>query len=254
MQPSVGLAIRFHEVRKHFRRRQVLDGLNLEVREGEFFGLVGMNGAGKTTSIKGLLDFSAVDSGRIEIFGVPHTETRARARLVYLPERFIPPYYLLGRDFLRYMAKLHGNEYVEGQGREMCQALDLEPDALARSVREYSKGMAQKLGLVASFLSRRDLFVLDEPMSGLDPKARLLVKRHLLALKRESRSVFFSTHMLTDVEEICDRMGILHRGRLRFAGTPSECRREFGADSLEEAYLRCISTLDVPDVPDVPDV
>jgi ABC-2 type transport system ATP-binding protein len=124
----------------------------------------------------------------------------------------------------------------------MCEKLDLDPSALSKSVRDYSKGMAQKLGLAACFLSGKSLFVLDEPMSGLDPKARLLVKRHLRACRSEGRTIFISTHMLSDVEELCDRMGILHAGKLRFVGSPLECRDAYAAETLEEAYLSCISS------------
>jgi ABC-2 type transport system ATP-binding protein len=234
-------AIRISNVAKRYSRLQVLDGLDLEMDQGEFFGLVGVNGAGKTTCIKGLLDFTNIDAGSVEIFGVPHRETRAREQLAFLPERFLPPYYLSGRDFLDYMARLHGRMSTEVERHEMCGKLDLDTDALAKSVRDYSKGMAQKLGLAACFLSGKELFVLDEPMSGLDPKARLLVKRHLQSCRSEGRSIFISTHMLSDVEELCDRMGILHAGKLRFVGSPEECRRKYSSDTLEEAYLNCIS-------------
>ncbi len=233
-------AIRFEGLSKGFGRQRVLENVSFQVEPGEFFGLVGINGAGKTTCIKSLLDFSDVDAGRIEIFGVPHTKTRARARLAYLPERFLPPYYLSGGDFLQYMGRLHGLVLAPPRVREILDALDLAPDALAKPVRQYSKGMAQKLGLAACFLSGKDLIVLDEPMSGLDPKARILVKRHLKELKSRGHSVFFSTHMLADVEELCDRMGILHEGALRYVGTPEECGETFGGDALEEAYLHCI--------------
>ena len=234
-------AIRISNVAKRYARLQVLDGLDLEVDRGEFFGLVGVNGAGKTTCIKGLLDFTSIDAGSVEIFGVPHRETRAREQLAFLPERFLPPYYLSGRDFLDYMARLHGRSSTESERHDMCSKLDLDTDALAKSVRDYSKGMAQKLGLAACFLSGKELFVLDEPMSGLDPKARLLVKRHLQRCRSDGHSIFISTHMLSDVEELCDRMGILHGGKLRFVGSPEECRRAYSSDSLEEAYLNCIS-------------
>ena len=140
-----------------------------------------------------------------------------------------------------YMARLHGRLATEAERHDMCGRLDLDTDALAKSVRNYSKGMAQKLGLAACFLSGKQLFVLDEPMSGLDPKARLLVKRHLQSCRSEGRSIFISTHMLSDVEELCDRMGILHAGKLRFVGSPEECRRTYSSDTLEEAYLNCIS-------------
>ena len=238
----VAPAIRLSDVRKRYGRQTVLDGISLDVEAGEFFGLVGVNGAGKTTCIKGLLDFTRIDGGAVEIFGVSHLETIARAPLAFQPERFLPPYYLSGRDFLDYMGRLQGAETSPAEREAMCAKLDLDAAALARPVREYSKGMAQKLGLLACFLSGKALLVLDEPMSGLDPKARLLVKQHLLEEKSKGRTVFFSTHMLSDVDELCDRMGILHAGKLRFVGSPADCREIYAASSLELAYLNCIST------------
>ena len=157
------IAIRISNVAKRYAGLQVLDGMDLQVQQGEFFALVGMNGAGKTTCIKSLLDFINIDAGSLEIFGVHYRETRAREQLAFLPERFLPPYYLSGRDFLDYMGRLHGCITGEDERRDMCRKLDLDPGALAKSVRAYSKGMAQKLGLAACFLSGKDLFVLDEP-------------------------------------------------------------------------------------------
>ena len=224
-----------------YGRQTVLEGFDLSIGGGEFFGLVGVNGAGKTSSIKALLDLTEIRNGDIRIFGVSSRKTESRERLAYLPERFMPPYYLRGRDFLDFFARLRRTRFRPEAVRSTCEALDLEPAALDKLVRIYSKGMAQKLGLVACLLSAKDLNVLDEPMSGLDPKARLLVKREMRRLKSEGRCVFFSTHMLSDVEELCDRMGILHDGRLRFVGTPEECLERFRAASLEDAYLNCIS-------------
>lgn len=237
-------AIHFEHVFKQYGRLPVLDDLSLKIEPGEFFGLVGINGAGKTTCIKAMLDFIDIDSGTIHIFGVRHDQTGAREQLAFLPERFLPPYYLRGRDFLNFYARLRGSEFTDERVRALCEALDLDPAALSRSVRDYSKGMSQKLGLIAAFLNGNDLLVLDEPMSGLDPKARLLVKTQMLAMKRHGRTLFFSTHMLSDVDELCDRMGILHGGQLRFVGSPSECRQRFGSSSLEQAYLSCISDLE----------
>jgi len=109
-------------------------------------------------------------------------------------------------------------------------------------VRTYSKGMAQKLGLATCFLSRRDLLVLDEPMSGLDPKARALFKAYLLNAKHSGQTLFFTTHLLNDVESLCDRLAILHQGEVRFIGSPQDCCRTFAADNLERAYLQAIAT------------
>ena len=233
-------ALEINHLTKRYGKLPVLESLTLSVTRGECFGLVGMNGAGKTTLIKCLLDFCDIDGGEIRIFDVPHRETRARRPLAYLPESFLPPHSLTGRDFVKYMLALREQPYNEAVTRAMCAALDLDVQALDRQARNYSKGMTQKLGLAAGFLSQAELFVLDEPMSGLDPKARALLKRQFAALKQSGKTLFFSSHVLADVEEICDRMAILHAGQLRFIGTPAECRAHYQADSLEAAYLVAI--------------
>ncbi len=235
-----GVALRFTGVAKSYAGTPALDDLSLEVRGGEFFALAGVNGAGKTTLIKCLLDFCDTNGGGIEIFGVPHRAAASRARLAYLPERFNPPFYLTGRDFLHYLLKLHGAPYDEARVARMFGALDLELSALDRPARTYSKGMTQKLGLAACLLSGKDLYVLDEPTGGLDPKARALLKGELRELKRAGRTVFFTSHALADIDEICDRMAVLHAGKLRFAGTPRELIDRYGARDLEQAFLACI--------------
>ncbi len=233
-------AIKVEKLCKSFSGTQVLNEIDLIVAKGEFKGLIGVNGAGKTTLIKCLLDFCEVTSGNIEIFGTTHTKKEARKRLVFLPERFVPPYYLTGKDFLVYMAELHGVEYNNKKVTDLFKILDLESSALLKPVRDFSKGMAQKLGLAACLMSEKDLMVLDEPMSGLDPKARAYLKQHLIELKQAGKTLFFSTHMLADIEVLCDRVAILHDGRIRFAGTIEECTDKFKADNLEQAYLACV--------------
>ena len=234
-------ALRFQNVVKRYDKKTVLHGVDLDIAQGEFFGLVGMNGAGKTTLIKCLLDFCAIDDGSIEIFGVGNRLTDARKALAFLPERFMPPYYLTGIDFLKYVLKLQAVPFIQSEAHRELQALDLDPSSLIRPVRSYSKGMTQKLGLAACFLARKELYVFDEPMSGLDPKARALLKVRLQALRARGGTLFFSSHALADVDEICDRMAILHEGRLRFVGTPTECRVKYDADTLEHAFMRCIT-------------
>jgi ABC-2 type transport system ATP-binding protein len=241
---STAPALLFDAVRKVYGRQGVLEAVSLSVETGEFFGLVGVNGAGKTTLLKVLLDLSPIDGGRIEVFGVGHRRTRARARLAFLPERFSPPHFVTGGEFLAHMAALHGQPRNPAEVKETLEAIDLDRSALTRPVRAYSKGMAQKLGLAAALLSGHDLLVLDEPMSGLDPKARALLKRRLHGLRESGVTLFFSTHLLSDVEDLCDRMAVLHRGRVRFVGTPAECCRRFDAYSLEQAFLECIAAAD----------
>jgi ABC-2 type transport system ATP-binding protein len=234
--------VHVHALRKRFGKTAVLNGVDLEVTAGEFVGLAGVNGAGKTTLLKCLLDFCAVDSGSIELFGIPHTAPRSRAALAFLPERFVPPYYLTGRDFLAFMLRLQQRPYDAVTVLAMLAALDLDAGALARPVRAYSKGMTQKLGLAACFLSGRDLYILDEPMSGLDPKARACVKALLARLRGEGRTVFFTSHALADIEEICDRMVVLHQGVPYFSGAPRALCEHYGENSTERAFLRCIGT------------
>jgi ABC-2 type transport system ATP-binding protein len=234
-------ALRINNLAKSYASAAALTGLSLEIGAGEFFGLVGENGAGKTTLIKCALDFCDISGGSIEIFGTPHRQTAARSRLAFLPERFTPPYYLSGRDFLRYTGELHRRPYDEARARAMLDALELAASALDKPVRAYSKGMTQKLGLAACLLSEKDLYILDEPTSGLDPKARALLKSELKAQHAAGRTVVMTTHALYDVGEMCDRMAVIHRGELRFAGTPDEFVTHYAAPDLEHAYLACIA-------------
>ena len=234
-------ALRLQQVTKRYGPASVLRGVDLELRAGECFGLVGVNGAGKTSLIKCLLDFCALDGGSIEIFGQPHHRPAARQPLGFLPESFMPPYYLTGADFIRYLLTLQGLAYDPEAVHAMLAALDLDPAALKRAVRSYSKGMTQKLGLAACLLARKPLYVLDEPMSGLDPKAHALLKDQLRRLREMGSTVFLTSHALADVNELCDRLAILHDGGIRFCGTPAECRARYDATTLEQAFLTCIA-------------
>jgi ABC-2 type transport system ATP-binding protein len=233
-------ALSFKAVTKSFGTTRALDRFELDVPRGALFGLVGQNGAGKTTLIKCLLDFCEPDAGAITIYGVSSRITSARRDLAFLPERFTPPYYLTGRDFLRYMAALHRSPYDEDATLAAFARLDLDPGALNRAARTYSKGMTQKLGLCACLLSGKSLQILDEPMSGLDPKARALLKRELRSLREQGGTVFFSSHALADVEELCDRLAVVDAGRLRFTGSPRELTARYGCTNVEEAFLACI--------------
>jgi len=232
--------VRFRGVNKSFGRAEVLRGIDLDLQPGSCVGLTGVNGAGKTTLIKCLLDFCEIDSGAIEVHGMEHRRPQARGRLAFLPERFTPPYFLTGREFIAMMLALLGRAYEEEPVRAMLAALDLDDSSLDKPVRQYSKGMTQKLGLAACFLSQRDLYVLDEPMSGLDPRARARAKAMLLRLKSEGRTLFLTTHSLSDVEDVCDQITILHGGRLAYSGTPGGLLGHYEESSLEGAFLKCI--------------
>ena len=242
MRESPALAIAALE--KRYGKLQALAGVDLEVGAGETFGLVGANGAGKTTLIKCMLDLTSLDAGTIEIFGLSAREPRARQPLAYLPERFSPPHYLRGREFIALMCELAGAPYDAARVSNLFGELELERAVLEQPVRTLSKGMTQKLGLAGCLAVPRRLYVLDEPMSGLDPAARVAVKSLLARLAAEGRTLFFSSHVLADVEELCSSMAVLEAGRVRFRGTPAALCEKYGeqhADqNLERAFMRCV--------------
>ena len=218
----------------------ILAGIDLEVEKGASFGLLGLNGAGKTTLIKCMLDFCSVDRGIFKIFGIPHTSTAARARLGFVPERFVPPHYLTCREFIEMTSSLAGDRVNPERIQQVFDELGLDHAAIGRPVRQLSKGMTQKLGLAACLLVDRDLYILDEPMSGLDAASRIAVKSVLARLAREGRTLFFTSHVLADVEELCSSIAVLDRGQIRFGGSPGELCERYSEANLERAFLRCI--------------
>jgi ABC-2 type transport system ATP-binding protein len=225
---------------KRYGEFAALKDVELTVLEHEAFGLVGANGAGKTTLIRCLLDLTARDAGEASIFGVDATQPAARRRLAYLPERFMPPHYLRGGEFLRSMLELGRTQWDAPRAERLLAELELESGVLERPVRQLSKGMTQKLGLAACFLLERDLYLLDEPMSGLDPAARVAVKSVLRRLHAEGRTLFFTSHVLADVEELCSTLAVLERGSVRFRGSPAELCARYDEQRLELAFMRCI--------------
>ncbi|NGZ07729.1 MAG: ABC transporter ATP-binding protein [Magnetococcales bacterium] len=232
-------AIDIVEVSKRFGPTTVLDRVNLLVQNGSFFGLVGGNGAGKTTLVKAVLNLNRPDQGTIHIQGIAAHEVAARNGIAYLPERFLPPGDLTGREFLTFMLRLHGVTPRLEIMAETLLSLDMNPDALRKPIRALSKGMTQKLGLASCLMSTKPIWILDEPTSGLDPLARALLKKELHK-QRGKITLFINTHLLVDVAELCDAMAILHHGQLLFHGAPTECRTRFGGHSLEESYLYAV--------------
>ena len=220
---------------KRYAQHMALHPLELEVRAGECLVLVGGNGAGKSTLLKCLCDLIRPAAGSVRIFGLPYAQ--ARRRLAYLPERFLPPPHLSGWEFLRFMQALQGLVWHQDDAEALLRELDLAPEALRRPVGSLSKGMGQKLGLVAVLLMEKPLLLLDEPLSGLDPLARARVRALLTRYCRQGRSVLFSTHQFEGLENLADRILLLHEGRQRFLGEPAELLAHTGRASLDEAYL-----------------
>lgn len=218
----------------------VISDITFDVKAGEVFGLIGLNGAGKTSLIKCMLGLREQNAGEVSVFGQSPQSTAARHEFAYLPERFEPAWFLKGIEFLRFSLKLYGRKPDDDAFIAAAESLKLDTAALKRKVQSYSKGMRQKLGLLGTIMTSAPLFILDEPMSGLDPVARLLVKDRLIAEKKRGHTIFLSSHILADMDEICDRVAVVHGGRLCFCGTPADLKKQTKTDSLERAFLKLI--------------
>lgn len=225
-------AIVIDKLSKTFRTRKekevlALKAISLEIVSGEVFGFLGPNGAGKSTTIKILTGLLRASGGRAEIFGCDVGLVEARRSVGFLPEN--PAFYdfMTGREYLHYVGRAFGME-PKVLHSESCRVLELmELSAAAdRPLRGYSKGMVQRLGLAQTLVHDPDLYILDEPMSGLDPLGRALVKEIILDLKKRGKTVFFSTHVTADVERVCDRVGVIVKGVFQEERVVSELLRE----------------------------
>jgi ABC-2 type transport system ATP-binding protein len=211
--------------RTPFRRRKVeaVKGVTFRVRRGEIFGFLGPNGAGKTTTLKTLVGLIRPTAGRVEVLGGAPGDIRVMARLGFLPEQ---PYfydYLKPGELLDIFGRIFGLPAAE-RARRIDRLLDLVglSDARGRTLRKFSKGMLQRVGIAQALLNDPELVLLDEPMSGLDPVGRKEVLDLIASLKDQGKTVFFSSHILSDIERLCDRVVILHKGEVRHQGTLDE--------------------------------
>lgn len=219
------------------KRVRALEDLTLEVHMGEVFGFLGPNGAGKSTAIKTLINLIRPDSGAVTIMGRDVSDPETRRTVGYLPEN---PYfydYLTAEELLWFGGRASG--LGAGTIRERSDRLLTQVDlqsARKRPLRTYSKGMVQRAGLALALIHDPRVVILDEPMSGLDPLGRKMVADLILDLKAQGKTVFFSSHILNDIEKLCDRVGIIAGGRLRLAGSLDKLLP--GQGSLEEIFLR----------------
>jgi ABC-2 type transport system ATP-binding protein len=207
----------------NLKKRRSLEDLSMQVQTGEVFGFLGPNGAGKSTTIKLLMRLIFPTSGTARILGKSIKDVSMHQQIGYLPEQ---PYfydYLTAAELLDYFARFHGLKESERRERvqRMLKKVGLET-AKKIQLRKYSKGMLQRAGLAQAILHDPQVVVLDEPMSGLDPLGRREVRDIILELKKDGRTVLFSTHILSDAEMLCDRVGVIVGGKLRGVGTPGE--------------------------------
>lgn len=232
--------LQISNISKDFGWGLVLDKVSLEVKNNEIFGFIGLNGQGKTTLIKIILNLLDACYGDAFIHGKSSTTPKSRQDVFYLPEKFQPSLYLTGVEFLKFTLGFYKKKLDLKRAEQICKNIDLDYDVLGLPIKKYSKGMTQKLGLLSLFLSEADLVILDEPMSGLDPKARINLKNELLAYKKLGKTIFFSSHILSDMDEICNKIAVLNNSKIIYEGTPKSFKTKFSEDSLDKAFLTAI--------------
>ena len=233
-------AICVNGVAANYGHSNVLENISFDVKRGETFGLIGLNGVGKTTLIKIILGLMEASQGSVSLFGRETLENDSKSMIAYLPEKFEPPFFLSGIEFVKFSLDLYKRPFNEQLVLEAADRVSLSREALRRRVNTYSKGMRQKIGLMGTWLTQCPLLILDEPMSGLDPRARVLVKDEIVACRNRGMTVFLSTHILSDMDELCDRIGVIHDKSLKFLGKPAELKEKAKKDSLERAFLKII--------------
>lgn len=236
-------AVQVEGLRKQFtvgmgvRKRVGLDGMTFRVQAGEIYGFLGPNGAGKTTSIKVLTSLLRPDAGQALLFGAPPWSPSSRQRIGFLPESPVFYDHLTGQEFLTFCGTLCGmsRSSIKSRSKILLEQVGLA-HAANLQIRRYSKGMTQRVGIAQALLHDPELVILDEPMSGLDPMGRSDVRDIILGLKKQGKTIFFSTHIIPDVEAICTRVGIVNRGRMIREGTVGELLSE-GATGVAEVVV-----------------
>ncbi len=209
------------DVRPGFGLRSIrlLHGISLDVREGEIFGFVGPNGAGKTTLLKVLMGLIRATSGSAEVLGHDVSENAFRRHVGFLPENPYFYHHLTGREILGFYGRVAGlsRDRIDDRVSELLSWVQLE-HAADKRLRAYSKGMLQRVGIAQALVHDPSVVFLDEPMSGLDPIGRAEIRDLILRLRSEGKTVFMNTHILSDVEMVCDRVAIIVEGRIRYEG------------------------------------
>ncbi len=244
------------------RRVRALDGLSLAVERGEIFGFLGANGAGKSTTMKLLMRLIYPTAGRAMILGRDINDISTHARIGYLPEQ---PYfydYLTAREFLAYCAELFGyTRHDCGQrAEELLSLVRLDEGSWDKQLRKFSKGMLQRVGLAQALVNDPEIVFLDEPMSGLDPLGRREVRDLIASLRQKGVTVFLCSHILADIEVLCDHAAILQKGRLAHSGRLEDLRRRAGTRAMElivagtsaerlRTALRAVASVEVTQTP-----
>ncbi|MCM8771911.1 MAG: ABC transporter ATP-binding protein [Candidatus Omnitrophica bacterium] len=222
-----------------------LESVSFNVEEGEIYGILGPNGSGKTTCLKLMLGILFPTSGEISILGKDQFDIQTKKNIGFLPEN---PYYydyLTGPELLKFYGKLYDlPEKVINERIEKLLYLVKLHDAKKLALRHYSKGMLERIGIAASLINDPKILILDEPTTGLDPIGCIETRDLLLQLKKEGKTILLSSHFLSEVEKVCDRIAIFHRGHLLAQGNLKELIQKYNADGLEDLFVKTIEEFD----------
>jgi ABC-2 type transport system ATP-binding protein len=238
--PDSGPAIAVRDLRKVYGSKAAVDGLNLLVPRGCFFGFLGPNGAGKSTTIRMLTGLAPPTSGEIELLGMrmPDQEIEIKRRIGLVPDESLLFDRLTGGEFLEFVGRMYGldRRVARERARDLLSLFEL--DEHRKLIAEYSKGMRKRVAMAAALIHHPDLFLMDEPFEGVDAVGARLMKDILLDQVRRGATIFLTSHVLEVVERLCDRVAIIHDGRIVVEGAMDELRG--GAESLEDVFVRVV--------------
>jgi ABC-2 type transport system ATP-binding protein len=239
--PDETPAIAVRDLRKVYGDKAAVDGLTLAVPRGCFFGFLGPNGAGKTTTIRMLIGLAPPTSGSIEILGLPMPERglEIKRRIGVVPDESVLFDRLTGREFLEFAGRMYGidRRVAAGRARELLTLFELDAGS-RKLIAEYSKGMRKRLAMAAALIHRPELFLLDEPFEGVDAVGARMMKDLLADQVRQGATVFLTSHVLEVVERLCDRVAIIHDGKLVMEDSMAALRE--GSETLEDAFVRLV--------------
>jgi ABC-2 type transport system ATP-binding protein len=241
MTPETSPAIEIRGLRKVYGAKAAVDGLTLTVERGCFFGFLGPNGAGKTTTIRMLMGLAPPTEGRIRILGreMPDEALEIKARIGLVPDESLLFDHLTGLEFVEFVGRMYGlgRELSKRRAGELMELFELDT-AGRKVIAEYSKGMRKRVAMAAALIHRPELFLLDEPFEGVDAVGARLMKDILLEQVRQGATIFLTSHVLEVVERLCDRVAIIHQGRLIVEGSMEELRA--GEETLEDLFVRVV--------------
>ncbi|HYP12858.1 MAG TPA: ABC transporter ATP-binding protein [Bryobacteraceae bacterium] len=234
-------AVSVQDLRKVYAGKPAVDGLTLTVRRGSFFGFLGPNGAGKTTTIRMLMGLIPPTSGSIQILGLamPERDTDIKGRIGLVPDESLLFDHLTGAEFVEFVGRMYKLpvETARERARELLELFELESSS-RKLISEYSKGMRKRVAMAASLIHRPQLFLMDEPFEGVDAVGARLMKRILMEQVKQGATIFLTSHVLEVVERLCDRVAIIHEGRLVVDQDMSELRD--ASETLEEMFVRVV--------------